>query len=559
MITRHPTLAQLNIHSKTKTTIVIKQKKNKIVTPPSTTNNPLALRSAKTFLQEASQFKLGKLTTEKPHPLTGNLSELANNDVGKAIECLQQVDRVALEILQRKEKCIKRMHESIHQIIQAGGKIYICGCGATGRLSISLEMLWRQQHPKGNLNSKVVGFSAGGDTALIKAIEGFEDHPEWGAKQLCELGFSKNDLCIAITEGGETPWVIGAVNEAALISKHKPFFLYCNPDAILKRAAKRSADVLANSKIIKCNLCIGPMAIAGSTRMQASTVLMAAAGFALFGYSDSWNKVKIDFKQWILEYKSLNAQFLKPFIIKESGWYRKKSLLIYTAQPEVALTILTDTTERAPTFSLLPFENINDTNAHPALCYLCLPDTTSSASAWKALLHRAARTIEWAETKGAASKKRLLGYDISIKAKEHRKRWEQPLIEFSWSLDDIGLSLQLGETKKILPIASIHPLARHLILKMLLNIHSTIMMGRMGRYEGNLMTWVRPSNKKLIDRAVRYTRSLLAQKEIHPSYSDVVKCLFSALPTLPIDQSIVLHLVALYQKNTHHLRRGIKR
>ena len=48
------------------------------------------------------------------------------------------------------------------------------------------------------------------------------------------------------------------------------------------------------------------------------------------------------------------------------------------------------------------------------------------------------------------------------------------------------------------------PLFKHLVLKMILNTHSTLIMGRLGRYEGNVMTYVRASNNKLIDRAIRY-------------------------------------------------------
>ena len=51
---------------------------------------------------------------------------------------------------------------------------------------------------------------AGGDVAIIASVEDFEDHPEFGAHQLLSLGFADNDLLIACTEGGETPWVIGA-------------------------------------------------------------------------------------------------------------------------------------------------------------------------------------------------------------------------------------------------------------------------------------------------------------------------------------------------------------
>ena len=43
---------------------------------------------------------------------------------------------------------------------------------------------------------------AGGDIALIKAVEDFEDHPEFAEQQMIDLGFGENDLLIASTEGG---------------------------------------------------------------------------------------------------------------------------------------------------------------------------------------------------------------------------------------------------------------------------------------------------------------------------------------------------------------------
>lgn len=43
-----------------------------------------------------------------------------------------------------------------------------------------------------------------------------------------------------------------------------------------------------------------------------------------------------------------------------------------------------------------------------------------------------------------------------------------------------------------------------MFLKVLLNKHSTLVMGKLNKIKSNLMSWVRPSNNKLIDRAIRY-------------------------------------------------------
>jgi N-acetylmuramic acid 6-phosphate etherase len=121
---------------------------------------------------------------------------------------------------------------------------------------------------------------------VIKADEEFEDLPDYGARQLMELGFGTNDLLISTTEGGETPFVIGATEKATEVSTRAPYFLYCNPDEILIECVERSRRVIDNERIRKLNLTVGPMAISGSTRMQSTTILMFAVGLALFHYEE---------------------------------------------------------------------------------------------------------------------------------------------------------------------------------------------------------------------------------------------------------------------------------
>ena len=118
----------------------------------------------------------------------------------------------------------------------------MCGCGATGRLALVLETLWRQetQQTYPDWYDRTVAFMAGGDAALIKSIEDFEDHPEFACQQLVELGFNENDMLIGSTEGGETPWVIGAIWKSVELSKRKPYILYGNTDEILVENVERS-------------------------------------------------------------------------------------------------------------------------------------------------------------------------------------------------------------------------------------------------------------------------------------------------------------------------------
>jgi N-acetylmuramic acid 6-phosphate etherase len=191
---------------------------------------------------------------------------------------LKRVDLHALEMLASQAAGIDRLTRTVRETLHRGKRIFLCGCGATGRLSLTLEFLWRARATD---RDRVVSFMAGGDVALVNSLEGFEDYPRYGARHLEQMGFEDGDLLISCTEGGETPYVIGATEHAARISSNRPYFLYCNPDRELMRRVQRFRRVHDNPDIRTLCLFVGPMALAGSTRMQASTVLELAVGAAL--------------------------------------------------------------------------------------------------------------------------------------------------------------------------------------------------------------------------------------------------------------------------------------
>ena len=78
-------------------------------------------------------------------------------------------------------------------IVTKGRKIYIYGCGSTGRLAKQIESeTWKQfwnrieannkavwsrvvEHFGVGMQDKVIGELTGGDRALVNALEGFED------------------------------------------------------------------------------------------------------------------------------------------------------------------------------------------------------------------------------------------------------------------------------------------------------------------------------------------------------------------------------------------------
>lgn len=499
----------------------------------------------KTFWKQREKFRNHPLLTELPNPDTCNLSELAKFDPKEGIRTIFNVDLKAIRTLKEKVKEIEQLKADILNTMKEGNKVYICGCGASGRLAVELEYLWRLQSSEKTRNS-VIGFLAGGDNAMIKSLEGFEDHRELGVKQLYLAGFKSGDLLISVTASGESAFVIGAIEEAAKISI-RPWFIHCNTNEALVGRIKDHVVYNANVNIM--SLFVGQMALSGSTRMQATTALMLGIGLPLF--YDNINR-SLDNLLDMLEIVDFIG--LENFIIREADIYKNKEFVLYDTAPFYGITVLTDTTERAPTFNLIPFENQLALKKNSSWCYLLFFGVDSSENAWNILLGRKPRTLEWTEE---TSLKTLMGFDFSRNIIECRKKYATPSHYFKITREKGILHFSLDELEKRFDVAKISPLFEQLLLKLILNTCSTLVMGRMGYYDGNLMTSLYPSNSKLIDRAIRYIEFILRMKEnMTVEYETIAKNMFVELKKLRPNESIVLKTIERFKKNK--IRRGEK-
>ena len=249
-----------------------------------------AIKRAEEFLSREQAFRLGELLTESSHPKTKTLSQTAKDDLPAAIRLLQSVDDDIPPAMEKvlQQDSFQELIESFIKAMRNNKRIFFTGCGATGRLSILLEAAWRRfwQNSKQNLSEnipdledRVFSVMAGGDFALIKSVEGYEDFPDFGRYQMKEHNIQPGDVVVAITEGGETPFVIGTAWEG-LDAGARVFFVYNNPTEVLSRHVKRSREIIEELSITKLDLTTGPMAITGSTRMQATTAELFVVGSA---------------------------------------------------------------------------------------------------------------------------------------------------------------------------------------------------------------------------------------------------------------------------------------
>lgn len=274
--------------------------------------------------------------------------------------------------------------------------------------------------------------------------------------------------------------------------------------------------------------------------MQASTVLQLAIGICLF--ENNWVNLPNQLGQWIDHYKQLPITQISEFITAEAELYSTGGRALYESE-ELVITVFTDTTERSPTFSLPAFNNHKFPRPDHSLVYVMIPSAKSVDEAWRKLLKREPRVLNWPERNQKTTMGYLTGFDFSAAALAHRQKAmpdkKHARFQIAMADNEVTWSFE-GKTFKF-PRFGRHVLYDHLILKMLLNIHSTLVMGKMGRFESNFMTYVTPTNGKLVDRASRYVKWLLELRGGKvPSDEQVVRELFNQLEKLKEGESVVV-------------------
>lgn len=141
--------------------------------------------------------------------------------------------------------------------MQQGGRLFYIGAGTSGRLGV----VDASECPPtfGVSPDRVVGLIAGGDSAIRVAVEGAEDDPEGGWRDLQAHGVTSADSLVGIAASGRTPYVVGglqAAREHGLLTAA----LVCNPGSAAAAAAEHAIEAVT-----------GPEFVTGSTRLKAGT------------------------------------------------------------------------------------------------------------------------------------------------------------------------------------------------------------------------------------------------------------------------------------------------
>lgn len=195
-----------------------------------------------------------KLTTEGYNEKTANIDKMSALEIAKTIN--EEDKTVAYAV----EKAIPQIAKGIDVLsdsLKAGGHIYYCGAGTSGRLGVLDASECVPTY--GVSKETVVGLMAGGTEALYASREFAEDDFESIVVEMKKRRFNAKDVLIAISASGSANCVKGAIKFAKECGAYT-LCVSCNPNSDLVPMV--DVPIIAE---------VGPEVITGSTRMKAGT------------------------------------------------------------------------------------------------------------------------------------------------------------------------------------------------------------------------------------------------------------------------------------------------
>lgn len=178
-------------------------------------------------------------------------------DTKAYLEAIHEADLEAVRAVGRALPEVAHAVDAIAARLDAGGKWINVGAGTSGRLGV----LDASELPPtfGVAPRLVTGLIAGGDEALVNAVEGAEDDEAQGAEDVKLAGIRAQDVLLGIAASGATPYVAGALRWGKGIGA-LTVALVCAPHSRLASIAELAIVVET-----------GPEVLRGSTRMKAGT------------------------------------------------------------------------------------------------------------------------------------------------------------------------------------------------------------------------------------------------------------------------------------------------
>ena len=197
---------------------------------------------------------LDDLITEARSAESRDLDLRSTSDL---VELMNQHDAAVPAAVASSAADIAAVVETVVDRLQAGGRLVYVGAGSSGRLAqvdaSECEATFSSEP------GQVLALLAGADAPSSLDQEAAEDDAEAGRGDVNAAGVGATDAVIGISASGRTPYVLGAI-EAAAVAGAATACIVCAAGSELGRAVEHEICVV-----------VGPEILAGSTRLKAGT------------------------------------------------------------------------------------------------------------------------------------------------------------------------------------------------------------------------------------------------------------------------------------------------
>ena len=232
---------------------------------------------------EVDSSFMATLTTEQRNP---NSMEVDALSVREILELINNEDKLVAEAVNKEIDNIELAVNYVVEALREGGRLIYAGAGTSGRLGI-LDAT--EIPPTFSADPNMVqGIIAGGMDALVRSIEGAEDYPDNGKKDIMEKNVTDKDIVFGIATSGRTPYVLGALEKSKELGA-KTIFLSCN-----------KVDETGIYADLIITPIVGPEVVTGSTRMKAGTatklVLNMVTTTAMIKLGKVYGNLMVDLK-----------------------------------------------------------------------------------------------------------------------------------------------------------------------------------------------------------------------------------------------------------------------
>jgi N-acetylmuramic acid 6-phosphate etherase len=188
---------------------------------------------------------------------SGRYADIEDWSTVELVEGMVESQFAAIGAVQAARPAIAEAIDAIANRLGSNGRLIYLGAGTSGRLGAqdAAELPPTFNWPY----ERAIALMAGGQGALLKAVENAEDRSDSAAAQLDGIGIGPADAVIGLAASGSTPYVVAGLAHAR------------TKGALTIGIINNAGGKVGGAAEIAILLDTGPEFLAGSTRMKAGT------------------------------------------------------------------------------------------------------------------------------------------------------------------------------------------------------------------------------------------------------------------------------------------------